>query len=114
MTVPALELCVGDVRRFAEEYWGQQPQLHRGAPHAFDGLLDLADVDHLMTETLMRVPEFRLVKDGDPVDPKRYTQTVKIGGQALERTARPDRVADEFEDGATIVLQALHRQSGPI
>ncbi|MGH2709635.1 MAG: cupin domain-containing protein [Actinomycetota bacterium] len=114
MNAPALELCVGDVRRFAEEHWGQQPLLHRGAPHAFDGLLGLADVDHLITETLMRIPEFKLVKDGDPVDPKEYTQTVKIGGRSLERTARPDRVADEFEAGATIVLNALHRESGAI
>ena len=111
---PALELCVGDVRRFAEEHWGQQPLLHRGAPTAFDGLLDLADVDHLVTETLLRVPEFRLVRDGEPLDPKTYTQTVRIGGRPLERTARPDVIADEFEAGATIVLQALHRQSGEI
>ena len=114
MSKPALELCVGDVRRFAEEHWGQQPLLHSGAPHSLDGLLDLADVDHLLAETLMRIPEFRLVKDGTPVDPKEYTQTVRIGGRPLERTARPDRIADQFEAGATIVLQALHRQSGPI
>ena len=60
------------------------------------------------------MPAFRLVKDGQPLEPSAYTQTVSIGGQKLERTVRPDRVADEFEAGATIVLQALHRQSGAI
>ena len=110
----ALERCVGDVRRFAEEHWGRRPLRHRGEPGAFVALLALDDVDHLVTETLLRMPEFRLVRDGKPLDPSTYTQTIKIGGKPLERTARPDRVADAFSEGATIVLQALHRQSGPV
>ncbi len=114
MTGAALERCVGDVRSFAEEHWGRAPLLHRGDGRAFEGLLDLRDVDHLVTETLLRMPAFRLVKDGEPLDPSTYTQTIRIGGKPLERTARPDKVADAFADGATIVLQALHRQSGPI
>lgn len=114
MNVPALERCVGDVRRFAEEHWGRQPLFRHAGADAFAGLLDLADVDHLLGETLLRMPAFRLVKDGVPLDAKTYTQTVKIGGERLERTVRPDRVADAFADGATIVLNALHRQSGPI
>jgi ribosomal protein L16 Arg81 hydroxylase len=114
MTTPALKRCVGDVRRFAEDHWGREPLLHRGDAVAFAGLLDLVDVDGLIGETLLRMPAFRLVKDGEPLDPASYTQTVKIGGKGLERTARPDRVADAFADGATIVLNALHRQSGPV
>lgn len=114
MTLPALERCVGDVQRFAEEHWGRRPLLHRGEPDAFAGLLELTDVDHLITETLLRMPAFRLVKDGETLDPASYTHTIRIGGQRLERTVRPDRVADAFADGATIVLQALHRQSGAI
>src|SRR5688572_4410399 len=114
MTDAALERCVGDVRRFAEDHWGRSPLLHHGDPAAVAGLLDLTDVDHLITETLLRVPAFRLVKDGDPLPPEAYTQTVRIGGRPVERTVRPDRVADAFADGATIVLQALHRQSGEV
>lgn len=114
MTASALERCVGDVRRFVEERWGRSPILHRAGPRAFAGLLELDDVDHLVTESLLRMPGFRLVKDGDPLDPATYTHTIRIGGQRLERTARPDRVLAAFGEGATIVLQALHRQSGPV
>lgn len=114
MTGAALERCVGDVRGFAEQHWGRTPLLHRGSEEAFEALLDLSDVDNLVTETLLRMPAFRLVKDGEPLDPATYTQTVRIGGRRLERTVRPDRVADAFADGATIVLQALHRQSGAV
>jgi lysine-specific demethylase/histidyl-hydroxylase NO66 len=111
----ALERCVGDVRRFAEEHWGREP-LHRRAadPEGFRGLLDLTDVDHLITENLLRMPSFRLVKDGQPLDPKRYTQTIRVGSERVDRTIRPDRVLDAFQDGASIVLQALHRQWPPV
>jgi ribosomal protein L16 Arg81 hydroxylase len=114
VTLPALQRCVGDVQRFAEEHWGRRPLLHRGEPDAFQGLLELTDVDRLVTETLLRMPAFRLVKDGETLDASTYTQTIRIGGSQVERTVRPDRVADAFADGATIVLQALHRQSGEI
>ena len=114
MTASALERCVGDPRRFVEEHWGRAPHLHRGDPQAVAGLLDLGDVDHLVTETLLRMPGFRLVQDGDPLDPSTYTGTVRIGGRSLERTVRPDLVLSAFGRGATIVLQALHRQSGPV
>jgi lysine-specific demethylase/histidyl-hydroxylase NO66 len=114
MTRSALERCVGDVRRFVEAHWGRAPLLHRTGGDAFAGLLDLGDVDHLVTESLLRMPAFRLVKDGEPLDPAAYTQTIRIGGRRLEGTARPDRVLDAFAGGATIVLQALHRQAGPV
>lgn len=105
----ALGRCVGDARRFAEEHWGRRPLLHHD-PSGFAELLDLPDVDHLVTGTLLRMPAFRLVKEGEPLDPASYTGTVGIGGGRVERTARPDLVLDAFASGATIVLQALHRQ----
>jgi bifunctional lysine-specific demethylase and histidyl-hydroxylase NO66 len=116
MTAPgsALQRCVGDPRRFAEEHWGRAPLLRSGPADRFGDLLTLRDVDHLVTGTLLRQPAFRLVKDGKPLDPKTYTQTIRIGGAPVERTARQDRVLDHFGDGATIVLQALHRQWPPV
>jgi lysine-specific demethylase/histidyl-hydroxylase NO66 len=116
MTSPssALERCVGDPHRFAEERWGRAPLLTQGDADRFGGLLELRDVDHLVTGTLLRQPAFRLVKEGKPLDAKSYTQTIRIGTSRVERTARPDRVMDHFADGATIVLQALHRQWPPV
>src|SRR5919106_1194105 len=114
MTASALERCVGDPRRFVEEHWGRAPHLHRGDSQAVAGLLDLGDVDHLVTETLLRMPGFRLVQDGDPLDPSTYTGTVRIGGRSLERTVRPDLVLSAFDRGARTVPQAPPRQSGPV
>lgn len=113
MTAGALERCVGDVRRFSEEHWGLRP-LHRRGAGSFADLLDLPDVDHLVTGTLMRLPGMRLVRDGDPVPVGRYTRTIRVGSRRVEGVVRPERVVAEFADGATIVLQALHRQWTPV
>ncbi|HEX2026348.1 MAG TPA: cupin domain-containing protein [Actinomycetota bacterium] len=109
----ALRRCVGDPEAFVERVWGAEPLLHH-AEEGFGDLLDLGDVDHLVTETLLRMPSFRLVRDGTPLDPSAYTQTIRVGGRPVDRTIRPERVAAEFEAGATIVLQALHRQWPPV
>jgi bifunctional lysine-specific demethylase and histidyl-hydroxylase NO66 len=109
----ALRRCVGDPEVFLDRLWGAEPLLHH-AEEGFADLLDLGDVDHLVTETLLRMPSFRLVKDGTPLDPASYTQTIRIGGRPVDRTIRPDRVVAEFEAGATIVLHALHRQWPPV
>jgi bifunctional lysine-specific demethylase and histidyl-hydroxylase NO66 len=109
----ALRRCVGDPQRFLERHLGAEPLLNRSGA-GFAGLLDVGDVDHLVTETLLRMPSFRLVKDGVPLDPGSYTRTIRIGGRPVERTIRPEGVLRAFDDGATIVLQALHRQWPPV
>ncbi|HZB04478.1 MAG TPA: cupin domain-containing protein [Actinomycetota bacterium] len=109
----ALRRCVGEPGAFLDRHWGREPLLHHDQDR-FDGLLDVGDVDHLVTGTLLRMPSFRLVRDGAPLEPSSYTQTIRIGGRPVERTVRPDRVMAEFADGATIVLQALHRQWPPV
>lgn len=108
-----LRRLVGDDRRFAEDHWGRRPLLHRGAGD-FADLLDLPDVDHLVTETLLRLPGMRLVRDGEPLPSSSYTRSIRIGSQQVPGTVRPERVLRHFEAGATIVLQALHRQWGPV
>jgi bifunctional lysine-specific demethylase and histidyl-hydroxylase NO66 len=109
-TAAALERCVGDVGRFAHEHWGRAPQLHRRSGATFDDILSLADVDRLITGTLLRLPAIRLVKDGAPIPPSSYTHTITVGSRRVPETVRPERVLEAFAQGATIVLQALHRQ----
>lgn len=108
-----LSRLVGDERRFAETQWGRRPLLRERADD-FSGLLDLADVDHLVTETMLRLPGMRMVRGGRPIPSARYTRTIRIGGRPVRETIRPERVVQLFAGGATIVLQALHRQWGPV
>lgn len=62
----------------------------------------------------MRLPGMRLVREGVPIPVAEYTRTIRIGSRSVPDTARPERVVEHFARGATIVLQALHRQWPPV
>ena len=111
----SLARCVGDAKRFLDHHWGRAP-LHRVAADesGFADLFSLDDVDHLVSSTSPRLPTFRLVRDGRPVEPGRYTRTATIGGRTVSGVGDPRRVFEEFEGGATIVLQGLQRYWPPL
>ncbi|HEX2068655.1 MAG TPA: cupin domain-containing protein, partial [Actinomycetota bacterium] len=111
MTVPTrsvLERCVGDPATFLARSWGRHPVHHR-APDGFGDLLTLEDVDHVVTAMGLRVPAFRLVKDGETISTSAYTKLGRIGSAPVTGLADPARIFQLFEDGATIVLQGMHR-----
>jgi lysine-specific demethylase/histidyl-hydroxylase NO66 len=109
---------VGDPRRFAAEVWGRRTHLHHEAlgPDAagFANLLTLADVDRLITSSALRVPTFRLVKDGTGLPVASYTKSGRIGGVSLTGLADPPRVLRLLDEGATLVLQGAHRYHPPL
>ena len=112
----ALGRCVGDVGRFLQEHWSQAP-LHRAPPDGgggFDDLLSFDDVDHIVSSSLPRTPELRLVRDGVPLDPARYTRPAMLGGRLVPGVGDAGRIWEEFRAGATLVLQALHRTWLPL
>ena len=110
----ALARCVGDVERFLDEHWSISPLRVSGEQTgAFTDLLSLDDVDHLVS-TFPRQPEFRLVRDGKPLDPATYTHTTRLGGRPVSGVGDAGRIYEEFHGGATLVLQGLHRYWPPI
>lgn len=111
----ALARCVGDVAAFLDRSWGRAP-LHRpGAdPRAFADLFSLDDVDRIVASSSPRLPAFRLVRDGAPLDPSRYARTATVGGQRVPGMGDPARIFDEHRRGATIVFQGLQRSCPPI
>jgi ribosomal protein L16 Arg81 hydroxylase len=93
---------------FLASYWERRPlTLARAEPGRFDGVLSASDVERLVSETGIRMPAFRLVRDGAPLPASDYTQAIPWRPGAFEGLARVDRVAEEYAAGATIVLQAL-------
>jgi lysine-specific demethylase/histidyl-hydroxylase NO66 len=113
---PPLERCAGDPRSFLENDWGARAAVRLGAePGAgFEDLLSLDDVDRFLTTTALRTPFFRLVKAGERIPEAAYTRSGRAGSRAVEGIADPARVSALYEDGATIVLQGLHRWSEPV
>jgi ribosomal protein L16 Arg81 hydroxylase len=94
--------------RFFDEYWEQRPLVvARGEDARFDSLLAPADVERLVCETGLRVPAFRLVKEGAQLPLSTYTEDIRWRPGSFSGTAVVERVAEEFARGATLVLQAL-------
>ncbi|HZD01411.1 MAG TPA: cupin domain-containing protein [Actinomycetes bacterium] len=110
-----LRRCVGDPERFVREHWGSAP-LHRArtSPDGFADLFGIADVDHLVAAASLRIPAFRMVKDGTPLPPESYTKSGRVGSKPLGDLVDPGKVYRHFGDGATIVLQSLHRYWLPL
>jgi lysine-specific demethylase/histidyl-hydroxylase NO66 len=110
VTAQAIERCIGSADEFLASYWGQRPIVRRGqSPDGFADYLTLADVDELVTAAGLRTPEFRLIKDGTPLPVPSYTTTPQISGIPINGLGDTRRVLAAIDDGATLVLQGMHR-----
>jgi ribosomal protein L16 Arg81 hydroxylase len=113
----ALARCIAPLEadRFLDEYWERRPLLvPRDEEGRFDDLLSVAEVQRFVTSGGLRRPAFRLVNEGRPPPLASYTEDVSWNPSPFSGTARAERVADEFERGATIVLEALHVYHPPL
>jgi JmjC domain len=62
----------------------------------------------------MRTPGLRMVKEGGTIPESEYAREISWRPKPFTGTVDPDRVANAFADGATIVLQALHHTWLPL
>jgi bifunctional lysine-specific demethylase and histidyl-hydroxylase MINA len=107
----ALALTLDPVSQasFFDEHWERRPLvIPRKESGRFAGLLSLAEVERLVCETGLRIPAFRLVKDGLPLPPSDYTEDIPWRPGSFSQIASVECLAAEFAAGATLVLQALH------
>jgi hypothetical protein len=71
-------------------------------------------VERLVCSGGLREPAFRLVKEGGRIGRSEYASDLNWRPEAFTGVADPERVAAAFEQGATIVLQALHLNWAPV
>ncbi len=95
---------------FARKYWADQP-LHSAAgtlPRDFGDLFSPDAADELLTDRALRTPFIRMAKEGSVLAADCFTASGGFGAHVADQVD-PARVLREFADGATIVLQGLHR-----
>jgi bifunctional lysine-specific demethylase and histidyl-hydroxylase NO66 len=112
----ALARCVScPSEEFAERYWGRAPLLTRAGDLSggFADLLDAAAVDELVSRRGLRTPFLRMAKDGTVLPAARFTRGGGAGASIADQAA-DDKVLAAIADGATLVLQALHRTWPPL
>lgn len=98
--------------RFARDVWGRAPLLTRRAG-GFTDLFSADAVDELISRRGLRTPFLRVAKDGSTFPDSTFTSPAGVGAtiaDQLDDTA----LWRKFADGATLVLQALHRTWEPV
>jgi lysine-specific demethylase/histidyl-hydroxylase NO66 len=114
---PALSRCVSvEPATFATAYWGRIPLLSRTGDLPGAGFADLLspdDVDELLSRRGLRTPFVRVARQGEVLPTGRYAGSggagAEIGDQVID-----DKIMQLYADGATLVLQGLHRLWPPL
>ena len=114
----ALARLIGiDVEEFARDHWGRQALLTpAGAATSGSGFSDLLDadaVDELVSERGLRTPFLRVARDGSTLPDSSFTAPGGVGASIGDQVS-DDQLVRLFADGATMVLQALHRVWPPV
>ena len=113
---PALRRLVAvDPATFGERHWGSEPLLSRAAdlPRGFDDLFSAGAVDELVAERGLRTPFLRVAKQGSTLADRTFTRGGGIGAGVTDQVS-DDALLGLFADGATLVLQGLHRVWAPV
>ncbi|MGO0575068.1 cupin domain-containing protein [Ornithinimicrobium panacihumi] len=101
---------------FAAQHWGRKLHLatveERGGDD-FADLFSLAAVDELISQRGLRTPFLRVAKDGTTLPDRAFTSGGGIGAGIADQV-NDDKLLQLFANGATIVLQGLHRTWAPI
>ncbi|THA64192.1 cupin [Streptomyces sp. A0958] len=97
---------------FARDIWSRTALLTRRAGD-FSDLFSARAVDELVSRRGLRTPFLRVAKNGATLPDASFTSPAGVGATIA------DQVDDtalwrEFADGATLVLQALHRTWAPV
>lgn len=114
MPVASLTRLVGDPGRFLRDSFGRAPLHVPARGDVFDDVLSLDHVDRIVAASGLRAPSFRLVKDGATLPTSRVTRRVRIGSRPVDDLIDVAAVHALFDDGASIVLQGLHRSWAPV
>ncbi|MFF4244765.1 cupin domain-containing protein [Streptomyces sp. NPDC001822] len=99
-------------QEFARDVWGRAAFLAHGAGD-FSDLFSAAAVDELVSRRGLRTPFLRVAKNGATLPESSYTSSAGVGagiGDQVDDTA----LWRAFDDGATLVLQALQRTWAPV
>jgi bifunctional lysine-specific demethylase and histidyl-hydroxylase NO66 len=109
-------LIATDPDKFADAYWGRQPLLSRAGELPGSGFADLLspdDVDELLSRRGLRTPFIRVADRGTVLPAARFTGSGGLGAEIGDQVA-DDKIMRLYADGATLVLQGLHRIWSPL
>ncbi len=108
-------LCSAAPGVFTREVWARRAWLSRAADLPGDpgDLFSARAADELLSRRGLRTPFLRMARDGTVIPASRYTGSGGAGAMIGDQV-HDDAVLDLYGDGATAVLQGLHRTWEPV
>ncbi len=104
-----------DLNTFFGDYWERQSLvIWRNEPGYFADLMSTTAIDHILSSTDLRLPAFRLVREGTQIPVSEYTRDIRVTTGTFAGLADLNHIYAEYQKGATIVLQALERSWPPL
>ncbi|MER5890207.1 cupin domain-containing protein [Streptomyces sp. NPDC001941] len=97
---------------FARDVWAREPLLTRAASD-FADVFSAAAVDELVSRRGLRTPFLRVAKNGATLPEGSFTSPGGVGATIADQLD-DTKLWRAFEDGATLVLQALQRTWEPV
>ncbi|WP_175538771.1 cupin domain-containing protein [Arthrobacter sp. cf158] len=109
-----LETRLIDIGRekFASDVWGRTALLARGVSD-FSDVFSANAVDELISRRGLRTPFLRVAKGGSTLPESSFTSPAGVGATISDQLDDTE-LWRKFADGATLVLQALHRTWEPV
>jgi ribosomal protein L16 Arg81 hydroxylase len=99
---------------FFTNYWGKSPLIiSRNDPNFYNSILTSKDLDYILSSLNLRYPDFKLIKFGAKFGYEEYTDTTFMRGHLVDGVMNVDKLLGEYQDGATILLQAIQRYWKP-
>ncbi|MDR6986775.1 ribosomal protein L16 Arg81 hydroxylase [Paenarthrobacter nitroguajacolicus] len=98
--------------KFASDVWGRAALLTRGVSD-FSDLFSANAVDELVSRRGLRTPFLRVAKGGSTLPESSFTSPAGVGATISDQLDDTE-LWRKFADGATLVLQALHRTWEPV
>ena len=101
--------------RFFAGYWEKRHLfLQHHDPRYFRQLLTQVDLETIISTSDMRYPAIRLAKGGGFFPPEAYTRNVKHGEESFQGVPDVQKISEQYRQGATVVLPAMHRTWEPL
>lgn len=114
MHLTALDLLTGDAQAFLDKVWASRVHLHRCDRGSLVEVLSIEAVDRLLTGSGLRTPALRVARDGEICPTSTFTRSATIAGSPLTGLVDGRKALAQYDGGASLVLQGLHRYWPPL
>ena len=94
---------------FYKSYWDKSPLIQRGCAEKFKNYFSIKRFEERITGNDIRYPQFRIAQNGKIIQPELYTRSRTLKNQFFNDAIDIPAVYSLWNQGATIILQALQR-----